>query len=552
MFLILYKNFPINDYANQVYMKSETHRDATFDSYEHITVDNLSSNDKSKRTIRIPLNYYHGNMYNYGCIVEANKRYYIFITAVEWSSNLSMCTLHYQYDYWQTYCYRITFKESFVEREHVADDTYGKHIIDESLPVDEYITQNSTVLNGGNNGMYFCLCVSDASEVLSQSANGYVALPSTSKPSAYEYSTLILLSKSLDTINLIIQYLTVANKVDGINGLYLVPFCAISDDMLNACYFTDTGEPAGAYIGVKNSLPSMNTASINRPSTIDGYAPLNNKCFTYPYCFVNFTNNNGNAIQGQFELSNNKNLVTFDYYFPCTEGNTSYGYLSDYNGVSKNFDYSLQGQTNVELPYVTNTFAAYMSANQNAIANQYASIDRNSKYSLAKSAINTTVGVGASLAVGNYMGAFNSALSGAESAGDTLLNSYNQLQNINASLKDVQSKADVAHGSYTGIASIISGQIGFKSQLITVTRENIEMIDKFFTMFGYKVNTIKIPQFTSRTYWNYVKTSGINLIGNVPQDALNVIKQMFDSGTTIWHNPEYMYKYGELERGNRA
>jgi hypothetical protein len=108
----------------------------------------------------------------------------------------------------------------------------------------------------------------------------------------------------------------------------------------------------------------------------------------------------------------------------------------------------------------------------------------------------------------------------------------------------------VSHGAYTGVGNIICGQIGFKGQLITVTAENIKMIDDYFSMFGYKVNTIKVPQFTSRPYWNYIKTSGVNMIGNVPQDALNVLKQMFDNGVTMWHRLSYMYKYDDYKRLN--
>ena len=77
------------------------------------------------------------------------------------------------------------------------------------------------------------------------------------------------------------------------------------------------------------------------------------------------------------------------------------------------------------------------------------------------------------------------------------------------------------------------------------------MIDNYFTMFGYKVNTIKKPQFTSRAFWNYIKTSGVNMIGNVPQDALSVIKQMFDNGVTMWHKLDYMYKYSEYKSKNK-
>ena len=550
MELKLYRNFPINDYANQVYYSHQNTRDAEFDKYEDRTLKDLASCDKTKRQIRLNVSYYVGNQYNYGCIVENNKRYYIFIDAVEWKSNLNTVILHYSYDYWQTYCYQITLKDSYVEREHVADDTFGKHIIDEGLPIDEYKVQSSEVLNGDNDGMYFCISVSDTNGVISTGHSVQESIPSTCRPSKYEQSVQITFSDDLSVISRYLDMLVLKNKIDGISGLYSIPKVAIPIKIQKQGYDWDTGEDDVKYIGFNNDLPTMLEWDLSKPSTVDGYTPINKKCFTYPYCFANITNNNGSSLYGQFELSDDKNSVNFRYYFPCIEGNVSFGYLADYDGVSKNFDKSIQGQTNIELPFVTNTFSAYMSANQNSIANQYSTIDRNETASIVKAGVNGAVGIAGSLATGNVAGAISSGIGTASNIADATLSAYNQRQVIDSSLKDQESKANVSHGAYTGVGNIICGQIGFKGQLITVTAENIKMIDDYFSMFGYKVNTIKVPQFTSRPYWNYVKTSGINMIGNVPQDALNVLKQMFDNGVTMWHKLSYMYKYEDYKRLN--
>lgn len=553
MRLKLYKNFPINDYANQVYYSDRNKRDSDFDSYEDKTLklEEMASCDKTAQTIRLNVNYYVGNKYNYGCIIENNKRYYIFIDSVEWKANLNTVILHYSYDYWQTYCYEITLKDSYVEREHVENDTFGKYIIDEGLPIDEYKVQSSEVIDGDNDGMYFCICASDFSNVVSTGHSIQEPIPDTCKPSKFEQSIQIVFDDDLHNINWIMRMLVANNKIDGVSGLYAVPKVAIPKKIQKQGYEWITGEDEIKYIGVNNSLPDMLEWELNKPITIDGYTPINSKCFTYPYCFCNITNNNGSSLISQFELSNDKSKITFNYYFPCIEGNTSFGFLKNYDGVNKNFDKSIQGQTNIELPFVTNSFSAYMSANQNSIANQYETIDRNETMAHVKNAVNTTSGVVGSLIKGDIGGAINSGVNGAISLAETKLNSYNQRANIDASLKDQQSKANISHGAYIGVGSIICGQIGFKGQLITVTAENIKMIDDYFSMFGYKINQIKVPQFNSRPYWNYIKTSGVNLIGNVPQNALNIIKQMFDSGSTMWHNISYMYKYDDYKRLNK-
>ena len=77
----------------------------------------------------------------------------------------------------------------------------------------------------------------------------------------------------------------------------------------------------------------------------------------------------------------------------------------------------------------------------------------------------------------------------------------------------------------------------------TIKKEYAEKIDNYFTTYGYLTNKMKIPQFTSRPYWNYIKTVGINILGNIPTLDLIRLKDMFDNGVTIWHNPSYFLDY---------
>lgn len=61
--------------------------------------------------------------------------------------------------------------------------------------------------------------------------------------------------------------------------------------------------------------------------------------------------------------------------------------------------------------------------------------------------------------------------------------------------------------------------------------------------FGYKIARVKVPNVTGRQNWNYVKTIDCNFSGNIPQTDLDIIKNMFNSGVTLWHNPATMYNY---------
>ena len=80
---------------------------------------------------------------------------------------------------------------------------------------------------------------------------------------------------------------------------------------------------------------------------------------------------------------------------------------------------------------------------------------------------------------------------------------------------------------------------------MSIRQEYARCIDDYFSMFGYKTNRVKIPNITGRTNWNYVKTLGCNIIGDVPQGDMQEIKSIFNNGVTLWHNPSTFMDYSQ-------
>ena len=79
---------------------------------------------------------------------------------------------------------------------------------------------------------------------------------------------------------------------------------------------------------------------------------------------------------------------------------------------------------------------------------------------------------------------------------------------------------------------------------MSIKSEFAQIIDKYFTMFGYQVNRVGVPLQNSRSQWNFIKTNGANIEGeDVPQLAINELKQIFNNGVTLWHNPANIYNY---------
>ena len=78
-----------------------------------------------------------------------------------------------------------------------------------------------------------------------------------------------------------------------------------------------------------------------------------------------------------------------------------------------------------------------------------------------------------------------------------------------------------------------------------IKREFAEKIDKYFDMYGYSTNKIKIPNLNTRSNWNYLKTVGINILAEIPELDLQRIKDMFNNGITLWHNPATFLDYSQ-------
>jgi hypothetical protein len=80
---------------------------------------------------------------------------------------------------------------------------------------------------------------------------------------------------------------------------------------------------------------------------------------------------------------------------------------------------------------------------------------------------------------------------------------------------------------------------------MSIKQEYAVILDKYMDMFGYKVNNVKIPNITGRVNWNFVKTIDCNFEGDIPQSHLQIIKQIFNNGVTLWHNANTMYDYSQ-------
>lgn len=127
------------------------------------------------------------------------------------------------------------------------------------------------------------------------------------------------------------------------------------------------------------------------------------------------------------------------------------------------------------------------------------------------------------------------------------LSSMNMVNQAVASDIDHSKLPDSIQGLASGgdINFCMTGNTFFFNR-ISIKQEFAKIIDDYFSMYGYKVNSLEVPNLTSRINWNFLKVIDPNIEGDIiPDKDLNKFKQMLQNGVTFWHNINTFRDYSQ-------
>lgn len=514
------------DNDNQLNFANAAAQNAYFAALPKKTLENATFQRKDG-TIRWPESMENILNYNY-CMYRnksyGNKWFYAFITDIQYvNDNCSAVTI--KTDVWQTWQFDLTFKKCFVEREHVNDDTFGLHTIPEGLEYGEYIVNSKGDLGSSYDfsNCYLIAQVSDMCEAMWEEwgntpmiygglphGTWFIAIYGSTNTELYENFTNFVRSYDYE------------NLAESIVSMFVVPKSLVTVGAIPLSFDTQYGFDAYRVLNTA-SATTMNTFTISRNATIDGYTPKNNKMFCSPYNYLMITNNGGNDICYGWEDFSSSN-ATFTERGIINQGCDIKITPSNYKktDLAGGYEWSVSRQKMPTVSWNSNYYLNWVAVN-----GKYQEVQAGlTGFNFAAQVI----GGMANQNIGQMVGAIPSLAS----------NVANQMQQIReAQMVPFASKGN----SNTGDLNYSVGKSCCTYYKMSIKAEYAAIVDNYFTQFGYKVNTMKVPNITGRAYWNYVKTHGCNVIGDVPQTDIEEIKAMFNRGITIWHNPTYFLDY---------
>lgn len=513
--VIILSGIPLDsNYNNTLFWNSITDQVNYFSSKRLIGFDRVSYVRENAGIVRVEANastLYPANYMMFRNTSYTSKWFFAFITKVEYIND-STSQIYFEIDAIQTWFFEMELEQCFIERQHAESDVIGENLIPDNIEKGEYVIDSffkSTAFSdctiGADGHMpdgwtINMLCPYDG-----------VGTPVNGGAVGNIFNGLkISHYKSIQEINTVINNLTEKNYQDTIVCIYMAP--------------ENFQEPISGF------NPRKETYQVTIPtSSIDGYAPKNNKLFTYPYCFLGVTNFRGGFAEYRYEYFGRSEgaIAKFeiagtdlpDAEFSCAP----YDYKG-VDGVNYNEVITLTGLPSCS--YGTDYYKAWL-AQRNQVSNnlQLASGLGGLVGSIALMSNPVTSAVGA-------VGGVTSAMS---SAGQIA-------QAINEREK-AKNMPDQIHGQQQSSIMYSLNNFNFGFIKFNITYQFARIIDEYWTMFGYPIHRVKKPNINARENFTYVKTINASVTGRLPNDDRVTIERCLDNGITFWKNPNNVGNY---------
>lgn len=445
--------------------------------------------------------------YNY-CMYRntsySDKWFYAYIEDMKYENN-SMTSIKLKTDVWQTWQFQINYKSMFVVREHVNDDRIGVHTLPENLETGEFICTKSAHLNYTSNWSYNDL------KVVIGVTRDYVNMNYISGGNYGAYSGLKYYAFNLNdttSINDFIDDYAQQGFIEDIRCLFLAPSVMCNVDSNKAV--------------VNRTTPYNDTGTFTLSNSLNGYVPKNNKLYVSPYNYLVVDNHAG--AQAKYNLEDmilpanpfSTDAISFGVIGTLGIGCSSFMYPEMYKTTG--IEYGIPFGKLPTLSWVGDSYTNWLTQNS----------------------VNMRMEVGKLIMGGAFL------VTGGEYA---IPFTEGGLRGIVSELKNRydHSFMPAQTGGQMGAVDVLASDERLEPTIyqMCVKQEYAKIIDDYMSAYGYQVNSYKVPNITGRRNWNFVKTSGCNIYGDIPQNDLQEIKEMFNKGVTFWHHANTFLDYSQ-------
>ena len=540
-----------------------------------------------------------------------NKWYYAFILDIEYVNNTTI-EVTYEIDLMQTWLPKHTevvdnqtvvyendyeLGSCFVVRNHPDHDVTGDNLqpenfeMGESIPTGDYFTPEiaksytdpndpTTVYYNDEWSVvivlenYFLTQFIDELTAALRNDPNYLGAYGSLYSGVYQGLAFLALPCNYDYIDDIGKFI-VANDLGSLGGVVTVFMCpTFCLPVTKVCW--QLGEtPDDYYARVKaayNQNKVNNTSDImvknlntelnyiTSPTTFDGYVPINNKLFTYPYNYLYASNNRGQNAIYRYEFFTDKH-ATFR-----TEGNFGVQvsimcYPMNYKHQTRMIEEKIMIENFPTCSFQSSNLvdwlakAAMISISGGETAGAEGGADFYTMGNYTRQSKYKNENKSSKMSLGSGVGSEYKNQGRNRDSGDRWSYRYNdqgnkipisdghntryeehensgwsvELPNPFLANRYVVGNSDILLGNkYTQTFTVLQMQI---------YKENAKKIDNYLSRYGYAINNVEKPKINNRPKFTYIETNGCCMTtNNIPASVEDAICKIYDKGITFWND----------------
>ena len=480
--LKILRNVPLDStYKDTLTFENKTDQYLYFAGKAKVSFDDFTF-QRLNSSVRVPTD--PNSLYDCNYIMFQNenfgdKWFYAFIKEVNYM-NPNVSEIVFEIDVMQTWYFSYNIKPCFVEREHVNNDNLFQNLVPENLDYGDNIVTYTTMYDYKEMVIVMAFARSEESTSKGELIDGVY--------SGLDYLYFQTTPTDIERLNNLIDAFATAGKLDYIVSIFMLPLEFVTGQTKSFNYKREY-------------------------NSIDGYRPKNKKLFTFPYTYFALNNCAGSEAQYKYEYFTDAHNVRFEIDSTFNMAANAICSPLNYKGIEKNWDEGLVLSNFPQCSWTSNAYANWYAMN---------------RFSIKQGFFSSGAGVIAGAASLNI----GSAISGV----DSIFSKVAQLQDKQTAPYQIQGQ------TACDVSNVKWGRLGYEIKNYGIKAEFAKIIDDYFSMFGYKVNAVKVPNITGRRSWNFVKTINSVITGSLPVDAMSKIRGILDAGITFWHG-DYVGNY---------
>lgn len=548
--LRIYSGVPLDRKYNHTAKQTSLEQQLiSFGPYLKYTFTNLSYQRSGKNTIRVSMvadSLYDCNYMAFQNTAFGNKWFYAFIDRVEYINN-NTSEITYTIDVMQTWYFDYTLGECYVEREHSETDAVGDNLVPEDLDVGELLINQKIDYfypRDTASTTYYLVVL-----YVPNSQKGYITSEEKVANGLYRYEISPCNTGAT-------QGVPVYSTGEIINGVYMgckwwgVPLdvsttlnIVFTTERIDGLVQTILGSEVGGTIVNMVQVPTniylewnineqheaitdillMKGARGFKSADNKVFYPKNYKMYTNPYRNIVVSNNAGQTATYKWEYSKRTSGGIKDILFgvmgvpvPAPEIML---YPREYRGIEYDYESGITLTDFPQPPWSEDSFTKWWTQNGDAYIT---SMLTSAVTTIASSLTAPTNPASAAAAIGGSLGIAN---------------------NIGRFLTAKNTPDQISGQASVSSLRTVQGRIGFTIYDMGVEYSVAKVIDGYFTMFGYAVKQLKVPNIKNpnaklRPHWNYVKTLSCVIHSEagkgLPAEDEEAIAKIYDNGITFW------------------